>query len=302
MAFFSPEAFEHLLFPLHQDVYRGIENGFLTLEQENPGLLQGLIDLYALASTTSTSELFEMPSYFKTMGVPVFDLVIKIDETDLDKIKSTTNYITALVNHETYGPISAASLNVHLVVHLHNTETQNTYIVPLPFVMEAFKSSVVKKGSYQLYQHLLVPKLPVGAAPPSTREEYITNAATYVGLTKRTWQKRYKEHLSASRRGSLIRFHRAIRGEFFDIHVSEHEILRAGLSEEDVLRLEEIEVQDRSLYSDKNPNGLNMIPGGKKGIRFICRAKKIKANSIDIEHKDLLLEDYLNDVAECKKA
>ena len=86
----------------------------------------------------------------------------------------------------------------------------------------------------------------------------------YIGITRRPWFERWSEHLRGARSGSSLLFHRALR-EKEDRRVS-HVVISSLLSESDALDLEESLVQDLSLY----PLGLNMIPGGRAGIRYLA--------------------------------
>ena len=73
----------------------------------------------------------------------------------------------------------------------------------------------------------------------------------------------------------------------------EHIVLRAGLSRAQALRIEEVEVEERTLHYT-HPNGLNMIPGGDAGLRFLSSMTKRPASSIGLETIDDLLEAEVN--------
>jgi len=173
------------------------------------------------------------------------------------------------------------------------------FIVPLPLVLQAFESLVCKPNTYQVYQHALLRKKTnvtvavAASAVAPTFADYVEGAGEYVGITSRTWQKRSQEHQHAARRGSMLRFHQALRGELFEVFAHEHIVLRAGLSRAQALRIEEIEVETHTLH-DTHPNGLNMIPGGEAGLRFLSTMTKRPASSIHIDDVDALLEEAVN--------
>jgi hypothetical protein len=87
---------------------------------------------------------------------------------------------------------------------------------------------------------------------------------TYIGITRHSWAGRWAQHLNAAKSGSPYRFHEAIRrddGSQYKVH----RVYAAGLSYEVAMNLEEELVDILSLY----PRGLNMIPGGFAGIRYL---------------------------------
>lgn len=86
---------------------------------------------------------------------------------------------------------------------------------------------------------------------------------TYIGLTKQRWFDRLAQHKSAAGCGSSLLFHRALRqnGEGKMFHI----VAVAGTSYEYAMDLEEKFVDKFGLY----PKGLNMIPGGFAGMKYL---------------------------------
>jgi hypothetical protein len=105
-----------------------------------------------------------------------------------------------------------------------------------------------------------------GARPPSG--SFTGTTPFYIGITRRTWQERYRQHRRNMGWGSNLLFHRALRGEFCSIGCIEHIVEYAGLTEHQAFGIEEKEVEKRSLHS-LFPNGLNMIPGGYARLEFV---------------------------------
>lgn len=104
----------------------------------------------------------------------------------------------------------------------------------------------------------------------------------YFGITKKTWYERLNQHIRSAQNGSPYLFHRAIR-EHQDVCVL-HRVLMSALNEEAALQLEEEWVEMFGLY----PLGLNMIPGGRAGIRYLG---KLGAGRVaDADERDVILE------------
>lgn len=121
------------------------------------------------------------------------------------------------------------------------------YEMQLPLTC-IFRGAPKAEGAHTLYRHSMLLK----DAP-----------ADYVGITRRTWWERMAEHRSAAARGSNLLFHRAIR-QYGGIRVSRIE--HAGLSYDMAMEWEEYFTDAGMLY----PHGLNMIPGGLAGLRYLA--------------------------------
>lgn len=136
-------------------------------------------------------------------------------------------------------------------------------ILPLnPF----FKSYTRIDGTHTVYMHSFQTEAPL----------------PYVGLTKRPWFKRFSQHVSSAKAGSTYLFHRAIR----EHHASPalHQIFFTELSQDGAFRFEEELVDAFSLY----PKGLNMIPGGLAGLRYLA---SIGRDAKDAKERDGIVED-----------
>jgi len=168
------------------------------------------------------------------------------------------------------------------------------------------EKNVLREGSHQIYSHTILSKLHRSLidremadgtdkkARNGYQKCYQSNSLLYIGRTKQTWQERYKQHRYDMGRGSNLRFHRALRGEFCEIGVLEHIIERAGLTEKQALDIEEKEIEKRSLHS-LSPNGLNMIPGGNAGLIFVRSFAKrtdfVMEKELNAENAESVLVD-----------
>ena len=165
---------------------------------------------------------------------------------------------------------------------VENSGVRSMFNVPLASVLK--RAPDVSAG-FQLYQHrFLDPSLPQDA-----------NQYVYVGITRRSWKERWKEHLGAARRGSGYIFHTRLREALEKNWLQAHAVSGVGLSEADAMNSEEMAVADYALYPD-NPRGLNMIPGGYAGLRALHRLGALKnAAPVVPDNRALVLERCLYD-------
>lgn len=289
MKLFSSKAFEHLLFPLHRSAYLEIDRQLQAFEQHYPGSLAGLCKIFDLNFANPTSEGALVPQSALVRDCPTFDIHVRVDESRMHRLRKCNQVGVQLLRQPAEMGDQRGNCN-HLIVGLRADEVQQNFIVPLPLVLQALEARVCKPATYQVYQHTLIRKK--GSAP-TTVADYLDGAGQYVGITGRTWQQRALEHQYAARRGSYLLFHRALREELFEVFAHEHIVLRAGLGRAQALQIEEVEVEERTLHY-MHPNGLNMIPGGEAGLRFLSSMTKRPASTINLETIDDLLEAEVN--------
>ena len=121
----------------------------------------------------------------------------------------------------------------------------------LPWIMKGARNL---DGGHQVYGHYFADDRGLDI-----------EGAQYIGVTKRGWRTRFKEHLAAASRGSRYRFHEALRRWNDSAPSISHIIIKCGLSEAEAMAAEEEWVGKETLY----PRGLNMIPGGYAGIAYL---------------------------------
>lgn len=288
MKIFSAKAFEHLLFGLHRSAYEEIDRQLQGLEERYPGGMADLCKAFDLNFANPTSQGAILVDDALVHGRPTFDIHLYVDESEMKRVRKCEQVAVKIVSQSIEWGHRRGNGN-HLIVTLKPGKVLQSFIVPLPLVLMAFEARVCKPNTYQVYEHTLIRKK---EAPLKTVKDYQDGAGHYVGLTSRTWQQRAKEHAYATENGSRLLFHCALRGDLFDVFVHEHIVLRAGLNRSDALRIEEAEVEERTL-NNVHPNGLNMIPGGEAGLRFLSTMTKRPAASIDPETVDSLLEDEI---------
>ena len=113
----------------------------------------------------------------------------------------------------------------------------------------------------------------------------------YVGITGRDWLLRLKEHINEMRRGSRKRFHAAWRESMGMKHVLfTSSLMDINQTFEGAMDWEEKNV-DTVAYG---PNGLNMIPGGFKGLKFLHKLRIINNVNINLEEREKAIEEYIS--------
>jgi hypothetical protein len=130
-----------------------------------------------------------------------------------------------------------------------------------------------KRGSYQVYRHSFSKKgkQSTGLMADLSLVQAQLELISYIGITKQGWQTRYNQHLRDATSGSPYLFHDALRNaNEFDL--VEHEVYAAGLSYNQAMHVEEYWVEKISLY----PKGLNMIPGGHAGLRYLGKMNALR--------------------------
>ncbi|MDJ0450949.1 MULTISPECIES: hypothetical protein [Methylocystis] len=135
------------------------------------------------------------------------------------------------------------------------------------------------KGTYSVYAHKLF-----FDSEADTEDGYI-----YVGLTKQGWRQRLTGHLQSARSGSNTLFHKALRAK---PKIIRSHVLMVGADEDQAMSFEEDRVAAFSYYLD-HPKGLNMIPGGKAGFKFL--SKYVGATPCKLEDRESLLDRLLKE-------
>lgn len=135
--------------------------------------------------------------------------------------------------------------------------------IPLYAILKGFPDL---RGNHNLYLHEI---------------EAEGRALRYFGITKQRWFDRLAQHVSATRSGSRLIFHEAIRR--YPNARKIHKLFVAGCSYEAAMHEEESFVDEFSLY----PKGLNMIPGGFAGLSYLG---KLGFSPKDAKQRDDVIE------------
>lgn len=150
------------------------------------------------------------------------------------------------------------------------------------------------QGLCTVYQHILV--MNVDGHRPANGS-LSPGSGSYVGMTRRSWQERWGEHLRSARIGSPYLFHNAIREFTQKGGILKHIVVGSGLTFKEAMELEEETVSTCSL----RPLGYNMIPGGFAGVRYLGE-HGIRVNERNFECRDAAIAEYLREnpaIAKC---
>ncbi|MCP4459980.1 MAG: hypothetical protein GY816_18450 [Cytophagales bacterium] len=177
---------------------------------------------------------------------------------------------------------------LHIIMEYENGTTWKA-IVPLQFLLKGWGDA---NSGYQCYVHTIAHNmLRVGtfdqlqARQGTDKDDYY-----YVGITGRNWLHRLSEHLGEIRRGSRRRFYQAWRdslGIKDVLFVSA--LMDINMTYEDAMNWEERNV-DKVAYG---PNGLNMIPGGFKGAKFLHEHRVTDRVGITLEERERAIDKYV---------
>lgn len=160
--------------------------------------------------------------------------------------------------------ISAASRGVTSIDEAKIKQPSLVFSIPAHLLLTP---QYFPKKSYVLYQHIF-----------GNGGSYPNDGYFYVGVTTRSWQKRWTEHKYAIETGSPLLFHRkfreeAERGKVTYIH---HKVMGITDDLEQLYEAEEFLIEGH--WSDKRR--LNMIPGGKSGLRYLRENGLLKKSVI----------------------
>ena len=172
-------------------------------------------------------------------------------------------------------------------------KSRRTFSIPIQFIIKNWGS--VEKG-HMVYEHNISP---MDFADPQFE------SVSYIGMTSRNWQTRYKEHQRDALTGSELLFHTSlrkalsvdslvqnVRGDFDLVRKGIFlcsELEYVNLSYEEAMQIEEKFVE-RTLY----PKGLNMIPGGFSGIKFLHQLGYLnRSDRVSVDDRDQASAKYL---------
>jgi hypothetical protein len=137
------------------------------------------------------------------------------------------------------------------------------------------------KKSYVLYQHIF-----------GEGSSYPNDGFFYVGVTTRSWQKRWAEHRRAVDAASPLLFHRKLREELSGGRVTyiHHKVMGITSDLEVLYATEEWLVEGH--WSDTRR--LNMIPGGKSGLKYLRENGMLPERIVPMpDERDRIVEAWL---------
>ena len=213
-------------------------------------------------------------------------LIVQIEET-FDPRKKETLTLASVGETEDKTTAPAAFFNMHSL----SLDVPMRVEVPLRTLL---KGGQDLKGKYVVYLHALL---------TDDDREYV-----YYGITKRGWNRRFLEHTKTALGSETRRLFPNTLQELIRTHMDRRAgrrsdgvglsglvtaVCAAGVDEDAAMDVEEYLVDKYSLAS-KHPLGLNMIPGGKEGIRRLHELTGPQlGTSKDTEEREDALDRYL---------
>lgn len=121
-------------------------------------------------------------------------------------------------------------------------------------------------------------------------EDSVVEQWYYIGITSRNWLERMEEHFREMRSGSNKRFHAAWRTYAGNSRVMLcSELIVLNHSFDGIMDWEEEQVD--LLMAERK--ALNMIPGGRKGLRFLHEHRLTTSANISLEERENAINEYV---------
>jgi len=203
-------------------------------------------------------------------------------------IAQASNIEKRTINTQAIERLWPGPARLHTVMEYNNGIVWKT-IVPLQFLLKGWGDA---SRGHQCYIHTISHNMSqikriddFKAIREADKDSYY-----YVGITGRNWLLRLSEHIGEMHRGSRKKFHAAWREsmELTDVLFTSC-LMDINLIKEDAMNWEERYV-DKVAYG---PNGLNMIPGGFKGLKFLHKHRFINRTDISLEERDRAIAEYV---------
>lgn len=276
---FDQLAFRHLVGAVEKSVAKRIDQELAVLAK------RGLLDRVRKQGNNVKMALRNKPVEAELPGGLWIGGDIVVIEESVDEESS---YVSVV-----FAPLPEGTIRetfTHLSwIRRHQSGRIESYQIPLFMTLLPDSKKYYVRGTYQVYRHSFSNK---GRATSGKNDlEQIRKSldmSTYIGITKQGWQKRYRQHINEAKAGSHCLFHEALRDtKGFDL--VEHEVYAAGLSYDDAMDVEEYWVENLSLF----PKGLNMIPGGHAGLRYLGRMNALRRGDTG-EDRDRAISDAMS--------
>ena len=179
---------------------------------------------------------------------------------------------------------------LHISLQFENGIIWKT-IIPLQYLLKGWGDA---NAGHQCYIHTIAQNMDKiqSLYDWKSRLEHDSDEYFYVGITSRNWLLRFSEHVGEMHRGSKRKFYTAWRDSLGLQHVLFLSVLKeVNLTFEDAMNWEEKYV-DKIAYG---PQGLNMIPGGFKGLKYLHKLRVINRLDITLEERSAALEKYIRE-------
>ena len=177
---------------------------------------------------------------------------------------------------------------LHTIVQYEGGISWKT-LVPLQYLLKGWGDA---NSGHQCYVHSISKNVPQMGSADQLLSRMMSDEDTYyyVGITSRNWLERLGEHISETRRGNRRSFYQTLRESTGWRDVLYTSSLReVNQSYEEAMNWEELHVEN--IAADHY--GLNMIPGGYKGLKFLHKLGITKKVRVSIEERDQAISEYL---------
>ena len=176
--------------------------------------------------------------------------------------------------------IQAAKQGQTILDESQITQPSLLFSIPAHFLLS---SKYFPKKAYVLYQHIF-----------GDGGSYPNDGFFYVGVTTRSWQKRWSEHKRAINGESSLLFHRKYREEMEKGRITyvNHKVMGITDDLEKLYATEEFLVEGH--WEDQRR--LNMIPGGKSGLRYLRENGLLQQSVVPMpDERDRIISEWLKE-------
>lgn len=176
---------------------------------------------------------------------------------------------------------------LHTLINYEGRTSWKT-LVPLQYLLKGWGDA---NSGHQCYVHSISRNVPeIGSVVDLMYRQMSDNDTYYyVGITSRNWLKRLSEHIAETLHGSRRKFYQVLRDSLGWEGVLYTSALREiNQSYDGAMNWEELQVD--KIAADQY--GLNMIPGGFKGLKYLHTLGVAKKERISPEERDRAISDY----------
>jgi len=229
---------------------------------DSPGILHGSIDMLIKKNQKTINKANSSKRLIKS---PI-------------EIAQHANFETRLIHTQALEKRFPGPALLHTYLGYKNGINHKT-VVPLQFLLKGWGDAI---RGYQCYVHTISDDFHHinNFAELFIRNMTDSNNYYYVGITSRNWLLRLDEHIREMRQGNRRLFYRAWRERYGTSDVLFSSFLREiNLTYQDAMNWEEKNVD--KIASDQY--GLNMIPGGFKGLKYLHKLRITDHENITLD-------------------
>lgn len=177
---------------------------------------------------------------------------------------------------------------LHTVLEYEDGTVWKT-LVPLQYLLKGWGDA---NSEHQCYVHSIAKNVPKIGSIDQFLSRQMSDEDThyYVGITSRNWLERLGEHIAETRRGNRRLFYQTLRESLgWQGVLYTSSLLEINQSYDEAMNWEELHVD--KIAADQY--GLNMIPGGFKGLKYLHKLRITKKVRVSLEERDRAISDYV---------